>query len=53
MVMAKKYTISKARCDRCGGLISWDGYPNIRFPIHVDEDGNKIGEGIKDYGWLS
>ena len=43
--MAKKYKISRAKCIRCGGRISWDEYPEIKFSIHVDENGNKIGDG--------
>ena len=27
-----------------GGLISWDEYPEVRFPIHVDMNGTKIGD---------
>jgi len=40
-----QYKISKKRCYRCGGLISWDNYPSQKWPVHVDENGNKIGTG--------
>lgn len=43
--MAKKYQISKTSCNKCGGLISWDEYPNVKYPIHVDSSGNRIGNG--------
>ncbi|MFX1238342.1 MAG: hypothetical protein ACFFAS_07060 [Promethearchaeota archaeon] len=39
----KKYNISKTRCKSCGGLISWDNYPNQKCPIHVDENRHAIG----------
>jgi len=38
--------ISKTRCNKYGGYISWDNYPNPRWPIHVDEKGNKIGDDL-------
>ncbi|MFX1236429.1 MAG: thermonuclease family protein [Promethearchaeota archaeon] len=41
----RKHDISKTRCKSCGGLISWDNYPNQKWPIHVDENGYKIGNG--------
>ncbi|MFX0077235.1 MAG: hypothetical protein ACFE96_17460, partial [Candidatus Hermodarchaeota archaeon] len=43
--MAKKYKISKTVCKQCGGLISWDVYPSLKWPIHVDSSGHKIGNG--------
>ena len=41
----KKYNVSKTRCLRCGGFVSWDDFPNPRYPIHVDQEGNRIGDG--------
>ena len=41
----KKFNVSSTRCLRCGGFISWDDFPNPRYPIHVDQEGNKIGDG--------
>lgn len=43
--MERKYRISKTVCLKCGGLISWDDYPNPKWPIHVDNTGRKIGDG--------
>lgn len=33
------------QCNKCQGLISWDKYPSVNLPIHVDEDGKPIGDG--------
>ena len=32
-------------CNKCSGLISWDKYPDVKRPIHVDKDGKIIGDG--------
>ncbi len=45
----KKYKIADKRCNICGGLISWDDYPNPKLPIHVDNKGYKIGDGDCHY----
>lgn len=41
----KKYNISNTRCNQCGGLISWDDYPAVKYPVHVNNEGFKIGDG--------
>lgn len=42
----RRYKIAKRRCNRCGGLISWDLYNSGRkTPLHVDRDGRQIGNG--------
>lgn len=33
------------QCNKCQGLISWDKYPDVKLPIHVDKDGKVIGDG--------
>jgi endonuclease YncB( thermonuclease family) len=43
--MARRYRISKTVCKQCGGLISWDAYPSLKWPIHVDSSGYKLGNG--------
>ena len=43
--MNKKYKISNKPCRTCGGLISFDDYPNTKWPIHVDKNGNIMGNG--------
>ena len=32
-------------CNRCNGFISWDKYPGVKHPIHVDKEGKIIGDG--------
>jgi hypothetical protein len=32
-------------CKTCGGIISWDKYPGVKHPIHVDKEGKPIGDG--------
>lgn len=32
-------------CNKCNGLISWDKYPGVKHPIHVDKEGKTIGDG--------
>ncbi len=44
----RKYNISGKPCRMCGGLISWDDYDTKNRtgrPVHVDEDGYKVGDG--------
>ena len=43
----KKYSIANKPCNKCNGLISWDGYSkeNPTLPIHVDENGFIIEDG--------
>ena len=43
--MSKKYNITKKSCRTCGGLISFEDYPNPKWPIHVDANGYIIGDG--------
>ena len=40
----KKHKIADKPCQRCGGLISWDGYNKETrpYPLHVDEEGHEI-----------
>ncbi|BDI54950.1 MAG: hypothetical protein [Asgard archaea virus VerdaV3] len=38
-------------CNRCHGFISWDKYPAVGLPIHVDKEGKPIGDGsCLDFG---
>jgi hypothetical protein len=38
-------------CNTCHGLISWDKYPDVKHPIHVNEQGKIIGDGsCPDFG---
>ena len=39
------YTISPHPCKRCGGMVTWDKYPNPKFPLHVDAEGRIIKDG--------
>lgn len=39
------YTISPHPCKRCGGMVTWDKYPNPKFPVHVDAEGRIIKDG--------
>ncbi|BDI54917.1 MAG: hypothetical protein [Thorarchaeia virus VerdaV2] len=32
-------------CNKCHGFISWDKYPAVGLPIHVDKEGKAIGDG--------
>lgn len=32
-------------CNKCNDLISWDKYPDVKHPIHVDKEGKAIGDG--------
>jgi len=43
----KKYSIANKPCNKCNGLISWDGLDkdNPTPPIHVDENGFLIDDG--------
>ena len=39
------YKISDKKCKTCDGLISWDGWTQGKFPIHVDSKGKIINNG--------
>ena len=39
------YRIAKNPCSICGGLISWDNYPDPKWPVHVNEKGHVKGDG--------
>lgn len=43
----KKYSIANKPCNKCNGLISWDGFDkeSPTPPIHVDESGFLIDDG--------
>ena len=32
-------------CKQCGGIISWDKYPDVKHPIHVNDQGKIQGDG--------
>jgi hypothetical protein len=41
----REYKVSPKPCRTCKGRVTWDLFPEIKYPIHVDEKAHKIGDG--------
>jgi hypothetical protein len=39
------YKAAGTLCKKCGGIISWDDFPDNKYPVHIDEEGHIIGDG--------